>query len=173
MTDTKTGSNATNRKGRKSEAAGTFRGTSKPKRQGCSEERNSEGAGTDRTSRTSSAASQQMNWREEAETARPAAVGRTLCEEPAEANKPKTPHAPPRAIPRRDRPPSRGSRAFRAERLTTGRSEHRPQQREPAVHEIRMATRHPVTEVTDTQTGSNATNRKGRKSEAAGTIRQT
>ena len=71
-------------------------------------------------SRTSSAASQQMNWREEAETARPAAVGRTLCEEPAEANKPKTPHAPPRAIPRRDRPPSRGSRAFRAEKADDG-----------------------------------------------------
>jgi hypothetical protein len=96
-----------------------------------------------------------------ADTASPTAVGRTMCEEPAEGNEPKTPHAPPRAIPRRDRPPSRDSQAFPAVRMPTGRSEHRPQQQEPAVHEIRMATSHTVSDVTGTKTGSNATNRKG------------
>jgi hypothetical protein len=65
--------------------------------------------------------------------ARPAAVGRTTCEEPAEANKPETPHAPPRAAPRCDQSTSRGNQALGPER-SLREIGNRPQQQELAVH---------------------------------------
>ena len=99
------------------------------------------------------------------EMARPAAVGRTTCEEPAEANKPETPHAPPRATPRCDLSTSRGNQALRPERSLREIGK-RPQQQELAVHVKSIATCIPGNRQDEAEKPINAPGRKGHYNES-------
>ena len=99
------------------------------------------------------------------EMARPAAVGRTTCEEPAEANKPETPHAPPRATPRCDLSTSRGNQALRPERSLREIGK-RPQRQELAVHVNNIATCIPGNRQDEAEKPINAPSRKGHYNES-------
>jgi hypothetical protein len=99
------------------------------------------------------------------EMARPAAVGRTTCEEPAEANKPETPHAPPRAAPRCDQSTSRGNQALGPERSLREIGK-RPQQQELAVHVKSIATCIPGNRQDEAEKPINAPGRKGHYNES-------